>query len=162
GDHLHIFTPAELYLLFQQNGLLASTGKGKSFVKALATGRFPKEEIEKFVNGEASLVDSFVQDATQTLEGIDTGANDSATADDVTDRADELVNEVKTEGETALPVIETKDVLASLGRSVITSADAEAVEFLIASAVTKMWKHAYPDQGGQDAALAQAQAFRGD
>src|SRR5262249_59382264 len=54
-EHLHSFAPAGLYLLFQQNGLLASTGKGKAFVKALATGRFPKEEVEKFVRGQPSL-----------------------------------------------------------------------------------------------------------
>src|SRR5215468_10394530 len=42
-------------------------GKGKAFVKALSTGRFPKEEIAKFVNGEPSLVDHLVQDPTQTL-----------------------------------------------------------------------------------------------
>ena len=61
-EHLQTFTPAELYLLFQQNGLLTSAGKGKTFVKALSTGRFPKEEIEKFINGNPSLVDEFVQD----------------------------------------------------------------------------------------------------
>src|SRR5262249_25292614 len=66
--HLHSFTPAELYILFQQNGLLTTYGKGKGFVKALATGRFPEEQIEKFVNAEPSLVDEFIADPTQTLE----------------------------------------------------------------------------------------------
>src|SRR5207245_1444040 len=47
-NHLQSFTPAELYLLFQQNGLLATTGKGKAFVRALATGRFPQQEIDNF------------------------------------------------------------------------------------------------------------------
>ncbi len=69
------FTPAELYLLFQQNGIcLPALGSGKTFVKALDNWPFPwKEEIEKFVNAEPSLVDQFVQDATQTLEGLDHG-----------------------------------------------------------------------------------------
>ena len=31
-EHLQVFTPAELYLLFQQNGLLTSWGKGKTEV----------------------------------------------------------------------------------------------------------------------------------
>ena len=51
--------------------------KGKAFVKALATGRFPKEEIDKFVNGDPSLVDEFVQDPTQTLEALE--ASDQGT-----------------------------------------------------------------------------------
>src|SRR5262249_51770105 len=71
-EHLLSFTPAELYLLFQQNGLLQTMGKSKAFVKALTTGRFPTEEIEKFINGEPSLVDHFVQDPTQTLEALET------------------------------------------------------------------------------------------
>jgi len=61
-DHLTAFTPAELYKLFQQNGLLQASGRGKTFVKALATGRFPLEEIEKFVEGQPSIVDDFVGD----------------------------------------------------------------------------------------------------
>src|SRR5262249_5982095 len=77
-------TPAELYLLFQQNGLLHTEGKSKAFVKALATGRFPKEEIAKFVNGEPSLVDQFVQDPTKTLEAL--GTNEPK-PDDVKDDA---------------------------------------------------------------------------
>jgi len=74
--HLGTFTPAELYLLFQQSGLLQTTGKGKSFVKALTTGRFPTEEIEKFVNGESSTVDKFLQDKQLTLEALETDARD--------------------------------------------------------------------------------------
>src|SRR5262249_18342266 len=85
--HLNTFTPAELYLLFQQNGLLTSTGKGRAFVKALATGRFPKEEIEQFVNGEPSLVDQFVQDPTHTLEALETNEAKPEGAEEVLDRA---------------------------------------------------------------------------
>jgi hypothetical protein len=157
--HLETFTAAELYLLFQQNGLLTTTGKGKAFVKALATGRFPKEEIEKFVNGDPSLVDEFIQDPTQTLEALDTGDEKSGAKDDLLDRADELVDEVEKEGEQQLPIVETKSVLGSLGLHVVTSADEEAVEFLLASASAKLWKHAYHDEA---AAVAQANAFSGD
>jgi superfamily II DNA or RNA helicase len=158
-EHLHTFTPAEVYLLFQQNGLLCSTGKGKSFVKALTTGRFPHEEIEKFINGEPSLVDEFVQDPTQTLENLDSRKAKSGKENDAPDGADELVTEVDEPDQPSLPVVETKDVLASLGHHVVTSADEEAVEFLIASAVANIWKHAYRDE---EAAVAQANAFSAD
>jgi superfamily II DNA or RNA helicase len=159
-EHLEAFTPAELYLLFQQNGLLASTGKGKVFVKALVTGRFPKEEITKFVNGEPSLVDQFVQDPTQTLEALETNETKPADAEDAAlDQADAVVEHVNEEREQQLPVVETKDVLASLGLPVISSADEEAVEFLIASGIAKIWKHAYRDEA---AAVTQAEAFRGE
>ena len=146
-DHLHAFTSAELYLIFLHNRLLTTAGKGKTFVKALATGRFPKEEIAKFVNSEPSLVDQFVQDPTQTLETLETNeAKTDGEEDDALDRADVLVEPAEEEGEPQLPVIETKDVLVSLGLQVISSADEEAVEFLIASGVAKIWKHAYRDE----------------
>src|SRR5438309_1609029 len=51
-EHLGTFTPAELYLIFQQNGLLGTAGKSRAFVKALATGRFPQREIEQFLAGK--------------------------------------------------------------------------------------------------------------
>jgi hypothetical protein len=147
-------------LIFLHNRLLTSEGKGKAFVKALATGRFPRTEIEKFINGGPSLVDQFIQDPTQTLEALETnetkpdGAEDSAL--DLADAVVELVND---EGEPQLPVVQTKDVLASLGLQVISSADEEAVEFLIASGIAKIWKHAYRDEA---AAVALVEAFRGE
>jgi hypothetical protein len=159
-DHLCAFTPAELYLIFLHNRLLTIEGKGKSFVKALATGRFPKDEIEKFVHVEPSLVDQFVQDPTQTLEALETNeTKPDAAEDDVLDQADAVIDPKEEEGKQQFPVIETKDVLASLGRQLIGLADDEAVEFLIASGVAKVWKHAYRDEA---AAVAQADAFRGE
>jgi hypothetical protein len=160
NQHLHTFTPAELYLLFQQNGLLYTGGKGKGFVRALATGRFPKEEIAKFVTGEPSLVDQFVHDPTQTLEALATNeAKPDGSEDDVLDRADAVVEPAEEEGETQLPVVEAKDVLASLDLPIVSSADEEAVEFLIAAGVGKIWKHAYRDEV---AAGAQVETFQGE
>ncbi len=53
-----------------------------------------------------------------------------------------------------LPVVETAAALVALGR-VVSSADAEAVAFLIASAVRKLWSHAFRDEAQ---AVAQAEA----
>ncbi len=157
-EHLDTFTAAELYLLFQQNGLLQVQGKGKTFVKALATGRFPKEEIEKFIQAEPSLVDQFVQEPAQTLEALETTEPRPGDAeDDILNRAN-TVEQVAEEGEQLLPVVQTKDVFSSLGLQVISSADEEAVEFLIASGLAKIWKHAYQDEA---AAVAQAEDVPG-
>src|SRR5262249_57973654 len=78
---------------------------------------------------------------------------------DAVDGADSVDEKVEEDGEPQLPVVETKVVLASLGLPVISSADEEAVEFLIASGIAKIWKHAYRDEA---AAVAQAEAFRGE
>ncbi len=158
-EHLQTFTPAELYLLFQQNGMLRMYGKGKSFVKALATGRFPKEEVEKFIEGDPSLVDNFVLDPGQTLETLDSATGKPSIQDDSLDRADGVIGEGENEDEKSVLVVETKDILASLNLQVVRSADAEAVEFLIDSGVAKLWKHAYRDEA---TAVAQAEATSAD
>jgi hypothetical protein len=58
-----------------------------------------------------------------------------------------------------LPKVETKEVLASLQAAVVVSADQEAIEFLVASALAKIWRHAFRDEAS---AVAQAKAFAGD
>jgi len=157
---LSTFTAAELYLLFQQNGLLANQGQGKCFVRALATGRFPSEEIDKFKNSQPSLADQLIQDPTQTLEALESNrVRPDGGEDYALDQADAVVENLEEEGEQQLPVVETKAVLSSLGLHVVSSADEEAVEFLLASAIAKIWKHAYRDE---EAAAAQALAFSGD
>ena len=95
----------------------------------------------------------------QTLEALDTSNEKSGTEEQLQDRADELVTDEGKEGEQELPVVQTRDVLDSLGLHVVSSADEEAVEFLLASAVAKIWNHAYHDE---TAAAAQANAFSGD
>lgn len=169
GAHLADFTPAELYLLFQQNGLLGVNGKGKSFVKALATGRFPAAEVEKFARSEPSLVDDFLNDPTLTLGDPDSlestaGARSPGDPGPLADLGawprdegpvDRLAGEEKA---AALPLVEASRALAALGHAVVSSADEEAVEFLLASAVAKAWAHAFRDEA---AAVAQVGASSG-
>ena len=152
-DHLENFTAAELYVIFQQSGILAGRGKGRGFVKALATGRFPPDELEKFIEGEPSLVDQFVDDVDLTLEEIKNEQPTDSELDDLKTILDEDV-----EKEPELPVVETKDVLAALDSQVVTSADAEAVDFLTASATAKIWRDVFHDE---EHALTQAKSFDG-
>jgi superfamily II DNA or RNA helicase len=56
-DHLDKLAPAELFALAMQAGVLKD--KGKPFVMALTNGKFPVEELEKFANGQPSMVDTF-------------------------------------------------------------------------------------------------------
>ncbi|WP_197446794.1 zinc-ribbon domain-containing protein [Tautonia plasticadhaerens] len=160
-EHLSAFTPAELYLLFQQNGLIGSTGKGKAFADALATGRFPADELGKFVRSEPSLVDEFLADPTRSLgdgEPEDEDGEARALAVLPEGSIDGTDGPAATSEAEGLPTIETSRVLAALDHAVVSSADAEAVEFLVASGVAKLWAHAFLDE---DEAVAQAEDFHG-
>ena len=176
--HLLALTPAELYVLFQQNGLHTMSGKSKAFVKALATGRFPLEELDKFVAGEASLVDQFIDDPAQTLETLeaktgepdgreepldrddDAGGSENSILDDtLLFLADSSIEDAEEDEDYTLPVVETKAVLAALGHVTVSCADEEAVEFLISSALAKIWNHTFRDE---PSAVAQAERGNGD
>ncbi|MBN4056311.1 DEAD/DEAH box helicase family protein, partial [Rhodothermus sp. AH-315-K08] len=148
--HLTTFTPAELYLLFQQNGMLATQGKGKSFVDALASGRFPEDEIDRFLGEEPSLVDQFISDDISTLEEIRLCEVD-----------DERKGPRKEETEAAedLPIASTTEVLAALDQAVITTGDEDAVSFFVTSATAKIWKNAFRNE---NKAVAESVAYRGD
>lgn len=55
--HLDKLNPSELFALAMQAGVLKD--KGKPFVMALTNGKFPVEELEKFANGQPSMVDTY-------------------------------------------------------------------------------------------------------
>ncbi len=161
-QHLQNFTPAELYLLFQQNGLLGNYAKRTGFVKALATGRFPFDEIKKFCNGEDSLVDRFIDDHSLTLEeaGVESGPLPSNATNASPDSQLGLFDDLEKEDgeESGLPLVQTKAVLCSLQVAAVTSADEEAVEFLISSGIGKIWRHTFRNE---QEAVAQAESFAG-
>jgi hypothetical protein len=141
-DHLEALTPAELYVIFQQSGILQTDGKAKGFVKALTTGRFPKMELDKFVEGQASLVDEFLDDSDLALE-------DHVLDDERLDKPEEASPDDLEESETdesLLPQVRTRKALEALDTPVVASTDAEAAEFLLASAKAKIWSHAYRDE----------------
>jgi superfamily II DNA or RNA helicase len=150
--HIHALSPAERFVVFQQSGLLDMYGKARSFVRALATGRLPQEELEKFVAGEPSLVDGLTADDSVTLEDLQGSDAAELVVDAPTPTAAEAPEEQ------ALPLVQTRDALAVLDHTLVASADEEAAGFLVASAGGKLWRHAYRDA---PAAVAQAQANHG-
>ncbi len=154
--HLPALTPAERYLLFQQSGLFDSYGKGKPFVKALATGRFPLDEVDKFITGAPSIVDQFINGTALTPEGQQ--VRDDMDPDVMSVVPGQSPAETSDGTNAAMPMVGVGDVLRSLDSHACSAADTEAVEFLLASALAKLWRAAYHDDA---AAVAQAEAFHG-
>src|SRR5262249_1934944 len=133
-------------------------GTRKAFVTALATGRFPREELDKFLNGNRSLVDELIEDRARKLENFTPDCDDNKPVGGIRSCTSATrVGEQQIEQD--LPLVQTQEVLNSVGHNILGSADEEAVEFLIASANAKIWKHAYFEEG---AAIAQAEKFTGE
>lgn len=183
--HITKLDPSELFALAMQAGVLKD--KGKPFVMALTNGRFPVEELEKFANGQPSVVDKFAAGTVDplTLELVEKaegglkppvptdvyalpaapdGVHDDIGATvDVSREVD--VNAIESGSKSGdpdgddLPIIETRDALDALDKVLIANADAETVSFLLDSAKAKLWRHAYV---APDIAKGQAEAFQGD
>jgi superfamily II DNA or RNA helicase len=180
--HITKLNPSELFALAMQAGVLKD--KGKPFVMALSNGRFPVEELEKFANGQPSMVDKFAGGSVDPLtlalvESAERGKlqvppsadpyalpaapdgihDDIGVAVDVSREVDANAIETADKGRDDLPIIETRDALDALDKVLIANADAETVAFLLDSAKAKLWRHAYVTP---DVAKAQAEAFQGD
>lgn len=176
--HVHAFNPSEMYALAIEAGALRNRAS-LGFVKALTTGRFPMEELERFAEGKPSLVDEFAADAELTLELVDArqqprpeappdpfalpAAPAAAMSDDgevdidVSSEVDLTARAVEEGGD--LPVVQTRDALAALDSALVATADAETVKFLLDSAKAKLWRHAYLDAAQ---ARQQAESYQGD
>lgn len=180
--HIHKLNPSELFALAMQAGVLKD--KGKPFVMALTNGKFPVEELEKFVNGQPSVVDKFTARTVDplTLELVDSAEpgklqapaptdpfalpaapdgihDDTGATVDVSREVDANAIETTEKDGDDLPLIETRDALDALDKVLIANADAETVAFLLDSAKAKLWRHAYV---APEVAKAQAAAFQGD
>jgi superfamily II DNA or RNA helicase len=130
--YLNTFDQAELYTISRQNGVLDSQGKGRSFIKNFVSGKFPKEELETIADDPIKFAE-FVE--AQRELPIEDGELQAI------GESDFLIEDKD------LPITETKDVLASLDNKIMASADSATVEFLIKSAVAKIWRHAFHDEG---------------
>ena len=135
-SYIDKLTPAELYVIFQQNGILTNQSKAKAFTDILKTGKFPKEELEKFVNGEASIIDALITDDPTAQNQPELNLlKESISTDNLSEDPEEL------------PLIETEDVLSSLdSNKLISNVDEEVVEFFINSAIAKIWKHVFVNE----------------
>lgn len=133
--HLQTLTPAELYAICSQNGVLNSGGKGRSFVQALVTGRFPREQLEEFAEGRPSAVDRLVDGSVETVDDLLPGSQS------------ENQDQPSSAGlQAALPELSVTQALASLDGLTTVIADGEALDFLLASARDKLWKCAFADE----------------
>ena len=143
-DHIDNLTPAEKFLIFQQTGNPDRRSPNLNFIKNFASGKFPKEEIEKFLNNERSLVDEFIENdqlKIDKLGGEDVINNLSVNQNNTLNNT--LLDITKDENN--LPTVATAEVLKTLSY-LVSNVHEEAIEFLIASAKHKIWNNVFKDE----------------
>ena len=139
-DLLHALAPAELFLLAQQNGLGTSGTRRSEFVKALTSGRLSSEALDEFANSDSgSELEQMFGDVS--AEDLIEGSKDESPSDDIDiEIADD---DIDNEPDDRLPEVSANSVLDSLDSDLWSTVDEEAVEFLVASGISKLWKKAY-------------------
>lgn len=143
-DHIDNLTPAEKFLIFQQTGNPDKRSSNLNFIKNFASGKFPKEEIEKFLNNERSLVDEFIENdqlKIDKLGGEDVINNLSVNQNNILH--DALLDITKDENN--LPTVNTSEVLKTLSY-LVSNVHEEAIDYLIASAKHKIWNNVFKDE----------------
>lgn len=145
--HLESMSQAELQAICQQNGLLASH-QGKLIARALATGRLTPDQLDDV------LSDAGYEQPAAAGAALDTEMNVSdADLDDVVVEQGDVH-----EPTTAYPTVSVTKALALVDSPFVCSADEEAAQFFIASALAKLWKHAY---SLESEAVQQAENYEG-
>ncbi|MFA5998949.1 MAG: zinc-ribbon domain-containing protein [Candidatus Babeliales bacterium] len=126
--------PAECYKLLRHTGVLKAQGKSESFIKNFIAGKIPFEELELAVNDPVKFDELITNSQNTTIDDPD-----NLKVISELDVATSAKN---------LPIVETKDILASLsGQSkFLASADAETIDFFIKSQAGKIWCHAFYDE----------------
>ena len=171
GDSLYHLSPAEIYVLFEQQGI-SKTGinlyRDRSFdklVDAIQSGYLPKEEIAKWTSGgKGELVEALLSPEITTIEEAFQQAgrvfHKKAHKSKFDNPHDASYRE---DIENQLPIPSAGNTLSSLKTStdVLTqaSSDREAVEFLIAKAADKLWKRCFYDE---DDAVYDAKNHKGN
>ena len=143
-NHLDSLTPAEKYLIFQQTGLPSYRTSTRNFIKNFASGIFPKEEIDKFIEGKQSLVDSFIVNKDVKIDNSNYQDKISQLKNFNDENNFEKIIDVKVDNQN-LPIIETKNVLKTLSY-LVRNVNEEAIEFLIASAKHKIWRDVFKNE----------------
>jgi|GEM_PF-134804 len=137
---LQTLSPAELLLLAQQNGLAANKMRRSEFVKALTSGRLSAEALEQFADGDSGseLLQLFGGvSAEDLIESSPDDSPDMNVDDEIMDASIDIVPADR------LPEVSANAILDSLESDLWSTADEEAVEFLVASGIAKLWKKAY-------------------
>lgn len=132
--HIKNMSQMDRLVILQTRGIFSSI-KGKIIAqKILKDDELTIKDLEKFSDNQESDIDGLLTNNVLN-DNEDEIAKISSVFD--TSKSFNIAED--------LPVVETKNVLASVAQSVVSGFDNETVEFLVASAVSRIWKHAFED-----------------
>ena len=165
GPAIYSLEPAEIYVLFEQQGI-SRTGAERTFdklVEAIQSGYIPREEIERWSNGEpGELVEALLDPEIESVEEAFSSAGETVQRKSYRNKDENPSDEPYRENiEEALPVPPANETLDALRivTDIQASSDREAVQFLIAKAASKLWHRCFQDE---DDALAEAKKHSGN
>lgn len=170
GEALYTLTPAEIYVLFEQQGIVGDTATSEGYrtydkiLESVQSGYLPKKELEQWLGDESSeLIEALLDTENKTVEEALKKADRPYRKTSHRTKQENPDDEVYREDiEATLPTIAAQEALSSLDKAVeileVSSSDKESIQFLIAKAADKLWRRCFADEV---AALEEAKSFVG-
>jgi len=158
GDALDTLTPAEIYVLFEQQGINKSGKNAHSerqfdnLVAAMQSGNLPRDEVQRWASGgQEDLVEALLDPDIESVEDAYASIGKKyPKKDHKTKLENQQDDEYREDVEQSLPAPRAIETLSSLEKAsellVQTSSDEEAVNFLVAKAAGKLWRRCFEDE----------------
>jgi len=159
GEHIESLSPAEMYVLFQSQGISKKDNEkfSKTFdnlVEAIQSGFISKEELSSWANEndipQVSNLIEFDTDRTAEQNREEKEARIIQQRSKQLDKESNNIQESYTITKEDLPGLDPEKTLKALDKAAeiveSTSSDSEKVEFLKAKAIAKLWDACFNDE----------------
>lgn len=156
GDALDTLTPAEVFVLFEQQNL-TKTGENRyrnrsfdNLVEAIQSGYLPSSVVKDWASGvDSDLIENLLDPSIETVQEAFSAAGRELPKKKRLSKP-LLENEELEDVEQHLPIPSTLDTLKALDKATTilerTSSDEDAVQFLVAKAASKLWARCFDNE----------------
>ena len=159
GDHIESLSPAEMYVLFQSQGINQKDNEKFSrtfdvLVDAIQSGVVSKEDLGDWANdNDVPKIQSLIEFGSELKEESSIEEKESKLLEE---RSKQIIeesnngNQIEVLSKDDLPSLDPEKTLNALDKATAviesTSSDAEKVEFLKAKASAKLWDSCFEDE----------------
>ena len=147
--HIPNLTPAELYKIFEQSGVLTTqNGEGLKIIKDIIRGKLTGQKLRDVIQGkESQNSDSKVDPVCSFNADDEIQISDAATSlKEPFDVGGDSHNNIE-----ELPTIKVHKSLEFLSSKIVASADQEAIDFFIASKRNQIWAEVFENESAVEA-----------
>jgi Hypothetical methyltransferase/Probable Zinc-ribbon domain/Type III restriction enzyme, res subunit len=154
--HIPTLTPAELYKIFEQSGVLGTTNsEGLKIVKDIIRGKLKGQKLRNIIESKEAGVSKVADDLDVTLNADNELGILDETLQSGESQSFEILSESRFQEDVddipELPKIKVQKSLEFLSSNIVASADQEAIDFFTASRRNRIWADVFEDESAVEA-----------